>query len=213
MKNLITLLIVLFSLNGFTQKIDYTNFDNDLATKALAEAFLNFRDTIDCYGGGKKWNVTHPVVDSFPEMNKPRWSDWVYENISLPNCVEMSNNAKNVLYHVDRTDWYKGNEQLVRDVYYEGVPNVPQIIVRNARLRYSENIFMYTGEKETYQELATHMIVLWENSTHHRNAQRGLLYDTFSYKEYGLKIQDLFACCVIYNPYTKTTRSSINFIE
>lgn len=212
MKNLITLLFILTSLSGVSQKIDYTNFDNDLATKALAEAFLNFRDTIDSYGHGKKWTEFHPEVDSLSHINKPRWSDWVYETFSLPNCEKMAKDGNNVPYHVDVKDYFRSNIDLVRKEYYEGT-NAPQNYKENSRLSYSENAISFNGKRDTYQDLANEMILCWEGSTYHRNAQRGLFFDTFGYSEYGLEIQDMFACSVIYNPQTGLTKAVINFIE
>ena len=53
MKKLITLLLVLVSLNGYSQTpIDYNNFDTDLASQILGQKFIEFRDTITQYGHG-----------------------------------------------------------------------------------------------------------------------------------------------------------------
>lgn len=213
MKHLITLLFILTSLSGVSQKIDYNNFDNDLATKALAEAFLNFRDTIDSYGHGAKWTEFRPEVDSLSHINKPRWSDWVYNTFTLPNCKKMSEDANNDAYHIDVSDYFKSNINLVRKEYYKGIPNVPQEHKENARLSYSENTVSFNGKRDTYQDLAKTVIDCWESSPYHRNAQRGLFYDTFGFKEYGLEIQDMFACSVIYNPQTGLTKAVMNFIE
>jgi len=198
-------------LNG--DKIDYNNFDQNLATKALAKAFLNFRDTIDCFQSGEKWETSYPETKLFPELTKPRWSDWVYQNISLHNTKEMIKNPYNKAYHVDREKWYLSNKDLVRKEYYKGIKNVPTNYVEGSFLTYSENTVCYGGQMETYQDLANLIIKTWDESISHSCALRGSTHDVFGYSFYGLKIQDMFACCVMYNPNTKLTKASINFIE
>ena len=213
MKNLLFFLCVTITIVGYGQKIDYKNFDQNVATKILAETFLKFRDTIDCFQSRTKWLIVYPESSLFPEMNKPKWSDWVYENISLFNTKEMINHPYNEAYHVDREEWYLSNKDVVRKEYYRGIKNVPNERIENAFLSYSENTFSSNSHEETYQDLANNIIKAWEESITHSSAMRGLFYDTFSYKRYKLKIQDLFACCVMYNPSTRLTKGSINFIQ
>ena len=52
MKKLITLLLVLVTLNGYSQPIDYNNFDSKRAEEVLLETFQHFRDTIQYYVTG-----------------------------------------------------------------------------------------------------------------------------------------------------------------
>lgn len=213
MKKVLVYLMLLNSLSGFSQKIDYNKFDSNLATKALAKAFNNFRDTISTFGGGEKWNVAYPEVDLFPFMNKYRWSDWLYNTISLPNCTQLNNDYKFSPFHVDKEQWFKGNINLIRKEYFKGLKNMPKIETERARLTYSENAVTIGGKYETYEELANHMIKVWEKSDLHRCAQRGLGYNVCLYKRCGLKIQNIFSCCVMYNPNNGLTKAVINFIE
>ena len=69
------------------------------------------------------------------------------------------------------------------------------------------------GKYETYDELANHMIEVWEKSGLHRCAQRGLGYNTFAYSYYCLKKQNIFSCYVMYNSNKGYTKAVINFIE
>ena len=55
MKKLITLLLVLVTLNSYSQPIDYNNFDNEIATLRLKEAFLNFLT----------WNLSNSLLLHF----------------------------------------------------------------------------------------------------------------------------------------------------
>lgn len=213
MKKLILIIVLFLNLEGFSQKIDYNNFDNKMATKILMESFLRFRDTINSFGSGIKWNIEYPETDSFPNMNKPRWSEWLYKTISLGNCTELSNDYNLEPYHVNRDKWFKDNIKLVRKEYYKDFKKIPLDLIENSRLSYSENAVSLDYKVETYEQLAKIMIDNWEKSIYHRSAQRGLFYDHWAYVEYGLKIQDLFSCCVIYNPNTGFTKAVINFIE
>jgi hypothetical protein len=214
MKNsvfLTVLLLLPFSLFSQT-KIDYNNFNVDTATKVFAKVFLEFRDTAVHFASGVPHVVPYPVLSESPELRRPRWSDFLYEQVSLPNCKELYKYGNHV-FHVDREEWYKTNINTIRQEYYKGIKNVPQCQLENARLIYSENAFSTSKKFDTYEELASFIIMSWENSITHKCAQRGILYDSFSYKEYGLKIQDIFSCCVVYNPLNGHTKAVINFIE
>ncbi len=213
MKNLVILIISLNVTVGLSQKIDYNNFDNKLATIILKESFLRFRDTINSFGNGEKWSKKHPEVELYSELNKPRWSDWLYETISLPNSYELINDNNLDPYHVDRSKWFKDNRDIIRVEYYKGVKDLPKIILENAMLGYSENAVSLDYQVDTYEQLAKIMIDSWEKSIYHRCAQRGLSYDVISYEDFGLKIQNLFSCSVLYNSKTGLTKAVINFIE
>jgi hypothetical protein len=214
MKKLISILSIFFvSVTGKTQTpIDYSNFNVELASKIMGDVFLKFRDTINCFSGGEPFTVSYPAIGLYPELKKPRWSDYLYKKVSEPNCKELSSYG-NKAFHIDREEWFKTNITEIREEYYKGIPNVPKYRLENARLSYSENVFSYNGKFNTYEELASYAIKCWEKSTLHRCAQRGLMYDTFSYDEYGLRIQDIFSTCVMYNPSNGCTKIVINFIE
>jgi hypothetical protein len=213
MKKLITLLMILVSIGGFSQTpIDYNNFNTDTASMILAKVFLEFRDTAVSFGSGKPHAENYPAVAEFPELKTPRWSDYLYKEVSFVNCSELINAGKSI-YHVDREEWFKSNIQKIREVYYEGYDKVPESRLLNARLHYSENGFKTNIKFDTYEELAKFMIDSWEKSIYHKNGQRVLLYDIWSFDEYGLKIKDLFSCCVMYNSMTGYTKSVINFIK
>ena len=212
MKRVLTILFFLpFYLFSQT-KIDYNNFNVDTATKVFTKVFLEFRDTAVHFCGGVPHVEHHPVLSEFPELRRPRWSDFLYEQVSLPNCKELYKYS-NKVFHVDREEWYETNIKTIRKEYYKGIKNVPQDELDNARLNYSENALSTSKKFDTYEELGSFIILSWEKSPSHKCGQRGVLYDTFSYNHYGLKIQDLFSCCVVYNPSNGYTKAVINFIE
>lgn len=213
MKKLITLLLVLVTLNGYTQTpIDYDNFDSDLASKIFAKEFLKFRDTINSFGSGNLFSVKHPETVEYPELKIPRWSDYLYQQVTLPNCDKLYTMGRNI-YHIDREQWFKSNIDSIRKEYYNETPNIPEEQLLNARLRYSENAAATTHKFKTYEEIASYIILCWEKSITHRNGQRSILYDVWSYRHYDLKIQSMFSVCVKYNNHTDYTTVVMNFIK
>jgi hypothetical protein len=192
--------------------IDYNNFNSDLATKALAQAYLNFKDTADTFTSGEKFSSYTTEILTNPELKKARWSDWVYKTFSKPNTEIMSKDPQNGFYHVDVEKKFLSDENLIRREYYRGVKNVPKIMLKSRFLGYKENIYRTERNFETYQDLANSIIKCWDKSYLHSCVLRSICHDITCYKEYGIKVQNIFACCVMYNPKTKCTKACINFI-
>jgi hypothetical protein len=213
MKKVFSLCLVLITLNSYSQTpIDYNNFDTDLASKIFAKEFKKFRDTINAFGSGRLFSKNYPETVEYPELKIPRWSDYLYQQVTLPNCLELTKMGRNI-YHVDREPWFKSNIGTIRKEYYRETPNIPEEQLLNARLSYSENAAATTRKFKTYEEIASFIILLWEKSITHRNGQRSILYDTWSYRHYNLKIQSMFSVCVKYNNYTDFTTVVMNFIK
>jgi hypothetical protein len=214
MKKILIIILISVSLYVKSQKIDFNNFNSEIATKVLAETFLNFRDTIDCYRSGQKWSENHPEILLYPELTKPRWSEWVYKTISLPNCKDMVSNPTTISYHIDRSKWYEDNSKLIRKEFYKSYKDIPKILYESSFIDYVENVYtFYNCKLETYQELAERTIKNWDGSIRHSCAIRGLSHDVVAYEKYKLKIRTMFACCVLYSKETKITRICLNFIE
>lgn len=78
---------------------------------------------------------------------------------------------------------------------------------------YRENVFSLSIKLKTYEELATYIITLWENSKEHRRAQRGYTYDTLSFEKYGEKIYGIFSCKVMYDNNSGVTKAVLNMVN
>tara|TARA_R110002020_G_C15947768_1_gene745315 strand:+ start:38 stop:673 length:636 start_codon:yes stop_codon:yes gene_type:complete len=199
MKKLITLLLVLVTLNGYTQPIDYNNFDSKRAEEVLFETFQHFRDTIQYYVTGKIISEKLKDIPNYNEKRKLYWSDRVYNLISKPNTEE--NVRQNRLHHVDRVDWWydlKNKKPFSEDVYikYDTGFDIPD------NLHYMENGLISYKKFDTYQEMASHMIKVWESSPMHKGTQRSNLFDTYEYRTWGddkVTMKSQVACCVRYS--------------
>lgn len=192
MKKVILFLTLLFVNSFYSQKIDYNNFDSDLASKALFNEMNKFRDTITLTGYGAKRDSIFPELVENPRLKKLVWSDDVYNTFSKPNCLENVN--QNRLFHVDITEWWNIKENRIKfldDVFIKSKENP------NTQINYSE-IGAYTTEAfETYEELAMGLIMVWEQSYKHKCIQRTGLYSQFHMK-LGYVVQTASACYVHY---------------
>ena len=218
MKNLITLLIVLFSLNSYSQTpIDYDNFDTDLASKILGQKFIEFRDTITQFGHGASIFVDrYPYLKDNRDLLVPQWSEYLYENLSKYNCWKMMENKSHQAGHIDREKWFD-SEQTRSDlgkILYEGTP-IPESewSVYTSSMSYGENSCSLRSKFKTYEELALHIINGYENSIMHRCAQRGIIHNSVAYKYYDIKVYGLFSCCVMYDKETHVTKSVLNMVN
>ena len=213
MKKLITLLLVLVTLNGYSQTpIDYDNFDREVAEFHLREAFLHFRDTITKMGYDKERFILYPELLKDKSLDIPIWSDKVYELISKHNC-DILTNIKDDVYHVDREKWWEDpkTQKLFVEEKYKHIED-EKIRESITEVGYSENALFTTKKFTTYEELATALINQWENSYYHKCLQRRNMFCTYLYRSHNIIVKDLFACSVTYNPSTKCVHSVINFI-
>jgi len=186
-------LIILFFIShiSFSQKIDYNNFDSKHASKVLFDKLNAFRDTITKTGYGKDLEVAWPMLVNNHRLMKLTWSETLYDTVVLPNTLENVKQKK--LFHVDRSLWWddKKNQFMFLDEVYP-TKN------KGFRLTLTENGGYTTYKFDTYEELADHMIMCWEDSYTHRCAQRGLLHNTY-FLEKGYLSNTIAATCVIYN--------------
>ena len=218
MKKLITLLLVLVTLNGYSQTpIDYDNFSTEIATLKLKEAFLHFRDTITTYGSYNE----HKHLDKYPILKEkkhlmlPRWSEWIYDNISVRNTKELIKTTS--LYHPDIKEWLENHHKDMVNAYYEGnIHEDVELFKETCVIMYSENAVRVPIKNNeirynTYEELATTILLTYETSMNHRCLQRSpMLSSGF---RFGDESNSIFACCVMYNKNTKQVKSTINFIR
>lgn len=207
MKNLF--FFIFLPLFCFGQKIDYNNFDTKLASKVLFDAICYYRDTAQTLGAGKKYSVyfKEKEIENYRDLMKLHWSDKVYNTFSYPNCKQ--NADKNDLFHVDITNYFdqeKNYMVFVNDIYKD-FPKEQRIF----KPEYSE-IGAYTAHKsETYQDLATHIIMIWENSKTHRGILRKPFVRTYVAKEYKKMMYIQAACSVQYK--NGKVWSFANFID
>jgi hypothetical protein len=201
----VTLFLTLLFVNSFySQKIDYNNFDPELASKALFNEMNKFRDTITVNGYGAKFDSLFPETVKEPRLKNLVWSNDVYKTFSKPNCLE--NVKKNDLFHVDVTTYWNTKENRIKfldDVFIKSKENP------NTQINYSEVGLMSTETFETYEEMAVNFISKWEKSYMHRCIIRAGLYGQF-HMGLGYVVQNASACYV-YNS-NGTTWAFFNFV-
>ena len=217
MKKVFSLCLVLITLNSNSQTpIDYDNFDSDLASKILGQKFIEFRDTINAFGSGRLFSENYPETVEYPELKIPRWSDYLYENLSKYNCGKMMENKRHESGHIDREKWFKSQQTKsdLGEIMFKGtiIPK-SKWEVYTICMEYSENSCSLQSQFNTYEELALYMINGYENSIMHRCAQRGIMHDVTVYRSYGVKIYGLFSCCIMYDKETKITKSVLNMVN
>jgi hypothetical protein len=190
MKHILITLVLIYS-SVYSQVIDYNNFDSKHASKILFDKLNDFRDTITKTGYGKDLEVAWPMLVNNHQLMKLTWSETLYNTVVLPNTLENVKQKK--LFHVDRSEWWKDdkNQNLFKDEVYP-TKN------KGFRLTLTENGGYTTYKFDTYEELADHMIMCWEDSYMHRCTQRGLLHNTF-FLEKGYESNTIAATCVIYS--------------
>lgn len=190
MKHILITLVLIYS-SVYSQVIDYNNFDSKHASKVLFDKLNDFRDTITKTGYGKDLEIAWPMLVNNHQLMKLTWSEKLYTTVSLPNTLENVKQKK--LFHVDRSEWWKDdkNQNLFKDEVYP-TKN------KGFRLTLTENGGYTTYKFKTYEELADHMIMCWEDSYMHRCTQRGLLHNTF-FLEKGYESNTIAATCVIYS--------------
>jgi len=152
MKNILILLISLFTFSVNAQVIDYNNFDNKLLERLVFEELNKYRDSLG-------------VVDLL-------WSKVMYEQVS---CKQTEILAKgSTLYHPDldtlftdefRVGLSKESQKLtgIKSQFNCGPSSVTTL---------SENGFSWELNKVTYQEMAKIAIIAWDKSYMHKCNQK-----------------------------------------
>ena len=191
--NLLNIFIFL-SWSVYTQPIDYNNFDCATAEKVLFESLSYFRDTCQYTGGGYKYSEVYANCQNFRKNMKWHFSNDVYRLFSKPNCEQIAN--ENRLYHVNCKELVLSKE--VQDLFIPIVfADWPKNVPWTKKVAYSENGAMTTYKFATYQELATHLILIWDASVMHRGMQRSFP-STFLVETFKLDVYTQAACCVRY---------------
>lgn len=214
MKSVLVCLMMVMSVFGFTQKIDYENFDNGLATKALKDAYLVFMDTFTHFTTDPKFKIetTCPTFYNLPETRKIVWSDLLYKNVSYVSCSTLI--AKKEFDHLDFSSWLNLNKTKMVNDYLSGFKSIPKIDYNYNYVSLEEVLFMCKNSNfETYQELANYMIKSWDKSPMHCGTIRFIPYDSYYYEVYNAKVISKFSCCVMYDKNTKEIKSCINIFS
>lgn len=194
------LISLILPLLVFGQPIDYNHFDSKLAEKVLFEKITYYRDTIKTFASGVKISTKYSKFPDYKERAKWNWSDDVYKIFSRPNCDKIS--YENRLYHVDVESYLLSQKccSIFAPLVYKDFGK--EFYTKNSfnqfeyrGVEYSENALMTTRKFKTYQEMADHMIVIWDNSPMHKAMLR---WEHFSevYAEPN-KIQHLQAACAV----------------
>lgn len=216
MKNLFLTFFILLGFNVYSQtKIDYNNFDNDLATKILAKKFIEFRDTITLLGSDLVFTELRPEIESNPDLMIPKWSDYLYNKTSNPNCSTIIKEGHSAR-HIDVSKWFYSEDTKweIAQIKFKS-SKVPKSswVPLSSSIMYAENVCSLMDKLNTYEELASYVINLWENSPEHRKVQRGYTYDTLSYKKYKEKIYGIFSCKVMYDKNSGVTKAVLNLVN
>jgi hypothetical protein len=213
MKSVLVCLMMVISVFGFTQKIDYQNFDESLATEALKNAFVNFRDTFSHLTINPKYKLSEYSVDLANDTNlrKMRWSDFLQKEISNKNLNEIISTG--VFAHPNRTEWVESNKQTLIDEFYS-TKKVSSIDKTQSRVNYDEAI--YSGKNllyETYEDLANGVIKSWCSSESHSRTLRTTGYSRFNLKKYNYKLTSLYSVSVVFDKTKNTVYSVLNIID
>jgi len=178
--------------NLSAQKIDYNNFDTRQASLVLFEKMNQFRDTITLTGYGKLLDSAwHDILPNNHQILQFTWSETLYQTVAVQNASELVRQQK--LFHVDREEWW--NDMTNQAMFMDEVYPYKQ---KGFNLTLSENAGYTTHRFDTYQELAAHLILCWEDSYLHRCAQRGVLVNTYFYEK-GAKNRSIAAACVMFS--------------
>jgi hypothetical protein len=212
MKTLI--LFLLICVNIFSQtKIDYENFDENLAKKAFINAFTIFRDTFTTHHltlNYAKVDSMSPEMNKKPQLRKMRWSDWLYDNLSKQNCQKIINMGDR-FDHVDVTSWLELNRSNISVI---GAGDIKGLTSPNRlNFMYKENIFQSTYNFQTYEELVSYIIKSWDKSPRHSAIMRGKHYSTVKYEKNNIILTSIFSCSIKYDKKNNRTKSTINIID
>jgi len=215
-RTLSTMFVVCITLTMFCQtRIDYSNFNNDLATKALARKYIEYRDTVTQFSSGELFSNFRPEILEHPDLMIPKWSEYLYKNTSKPNCdiiIKEGHNAR----HIDVSSWFYAEQTKykIAVIKFQGskVPKSSWFSL-SSQLSYWENACSLYDKFETYEELATYIIILWENSHSHKSHLRCISHCSVAYKNYGEKIYGLYSCRVVHDKSTGITKALLNFVN
>lgn len=211
MKKLIYTLILFISSSVYSQIIDYNNFDERKASLALADAYLNFRDTITCHALGvpeSDYSLMSPDLNKNKLLRKVVWNEWVYKNVTQKNC-EYAISLGDNLIHKDVEKWYKENQSIITKEVLKGRKYSNQF----HKVAYNEVMFQHKSTKyKTYEELASAIIKCLDKSDVHSGIIRGGNYSISEYRN-GVVLTAAFASNVKYDKSINYIKAVINIIE
>ena len=204
MKTMILISFIL-PLLVFSQPIDYNHFDTKLAEKVLFEKLLNYRDTVKTFASGVKIAEYSKNIPNYKENSKWNWSEDVYKIFSRPNCDKISSDNK--VYHVDVESLVFSQKicGIFAPLIYKDFPK--EFYTKNGfnqlefrAVGYSENaLSSYSTIKyKTYQEMADHMIDVWDDSLPHQATLRWGFFSTTYTSLYNKIAHTQVACAVSY---------------
>jgi hypothetical protein len=213
MKSILIFLMMAMPVFGITQKIDYQNFDESLATDALENAFIHFRDTFSHLTINPKYKLSEYSVDLANDTNlrKMRWSDFLQKEMSVKNLNEIISTG--VFAHPNRKEWVQLNKQKFIDEFYS-TKKVSSIDKSQSRVSYDEAL--YSGKNlvyETYEDLANGIIKSWLMSESHSRSLRTTGYSRFNLKKYNHKLTSLYSVSVVFDKTNNTVYSVLNVID
>lgn len=205
MKILASVFFVVFQSIVFGQPIDYNNFDTKLAEKVLFEKLLYYRDTVKTFTSGIKIADYSKNIPNYKENSKWNWSEDVYKIFSRPNCNKIC--SDNRVYHVDVESLVFSQKicGIFAPLIYKDFPK--EFYTKNGfnqlefrAVGYSENaLSSYSSVKyKTYQEMADHMIDVWDDSLPHQATLRWGFFSTTYTSLYNKIAHTQVACAVSY---------------
>ncbi len=205
MKILASVFFVVFQSIVFGQPIDYNNFDTKLAEKVLFEKLLYYRDTVKTFTSGIKIADYSKNIPNYKENSKWNWSEDVYKIFSRPNCNKIC--SDNRVYHVDVESLVFSQKicGIFAPLIYKDFPK--EFYTKNGfnqlefrAVGYSENaLSSYSTIKyKTYQEMADHMIDVWDDSLPHQATLRWGFFSTTYTSLYNKIAHTQVACAVSY---------------
>ena len=211
MKHLLLILTLFIGFGFFSQTIDYSNFDERLASLSLAKAFCNFKDTTtthDLYLDYAKYSEMSPDLMKNKSLRKIRWNEWIYNNISTKNCDKVMGMGSKI-NHPDIEKWIESNQKLIT----KEVTKNQKTYYSEHRISYSEVLFQHNSKKyKTYEELANEIIKTLDKSRSHSGLMRGKEYSVSEYEK-GFILTSAFACSVKYDKNINYIKCAINIIS
>jgi hypothetical protein len=214
MKTTVLILFLILISNFYSQKINYDNFDVNLANEALSISFLKFRDTITHLTSNPKYSY----YTYAPEMNKikslriPNKSDMLYNFYSFSNCNKLlySDNSD----HIDVTESFKKDKPKFIKESFKYEKNISEKVINTSRVNYGEVLFICENKKfDTYQELADFIILSFDKSSSHSTILRGQMHSKYLLDNYNIStVTGLFSCCILYDKNRNKFVSTINIV-
>ena len=173
MKTIIILITLLLSNLSLTQVVSYETFDSDLLNKKVLIEINKLRRN-------RGLDTLVPSVS-------------VYNIYSKPNCIEVAGSGK--FYHPETNERF--NNQYLRNLITDESKKMhggQNVLLSNGspKINEYENGFKSTMIYNSYDELAQRIIIAWENSPSHKEAQN-LPYSSSN-------IPGVFACHSVMNP-------------